>query len=55
MNRKFKRTAFIWNNIIIVFTVTFDQLNSSLLNKSIDLKNLVNMNGMLIIVYNCMN
>jgi len=49
MNRKFKRTAFIWNNIIIVFTVTFDQLNSSLLNKSIDLKNLVNMNGMLII------
>ncbi len=38
MNRKFKRTAFIWNrnlcNIINVFTVTFDQFNASLMNKS---------------------
>jgi len=34
--RKFKRTAFIWNSDIIkVFTVTFDQINASSLNKSI--------------------
>ncbi len=39
MNRKFKRTAFIWNTnlyIINVFTVTFDQFNASLMNKSIN-------------------
>jgi len=40
MNRKFKRTAFIQNrifsNIINVFTVTFVQCNSSLMNRSID-------------------
>ncbi len=41
MNRKFKRTAFIWNvticNIINVFTLTFD---ASLLNKSIYFKSI---------------
>ncbi len=31
MNKKFKRTAFISNNVK-VFTVTFDQVNASLLN-----------------------
>jgi len=39
MNRMFKRTAFIKNrvicNIINVFTVTFDQFNMSLMDKSI--------------------
>ncbi len=39
MNRKFKRTASILNRnlckIINVFTLTFDQLNASLLNKRI--------------------
>ncbi len=36
MNIKYKITAFIWNSKIInVFTVTFDQFNASLLNKSI--------------------
>ncbi len=38
MNRKFKRTAFIWNNCFVTlqhFNVTFDQFNTSLLNKSI--------------------
>ncbi len=38
INRKFKRTAFIRNiifcNIINVCTVTFDQFNAYLLNKS---------------------
>ncbi len=40
INRKFKITVFIWNlfemicNIINVFTITFEQLNASLLNKS---------------------
>ncbi len=37
MNRKFKRTSFIWNriifcNIINVFTVTFDQIIAVLAN-----------------------
>ncbi len=40
MNRKFKRTVFICNrnlcNIINVFKVTYDQLNASFLNKSIN-------------------
>ncbi len=37
MNRKFKRTAFIWIFCIIIniVTVTFDQFNASLMNKSI--------------------
>ncbi len=39
INRNFKRRSFIWNrifcNIIHVFTVTFDQVNVSLMNKSI--------------------
>lgn len=38
-NRKFKRTALIWNkncNIINDFTVTFDKFNVSLLNKMIN-------------------
>ncbi len=39
MNRKFKRTALfeieIFCNIIIDLTVTFDQFNASLINKSI--------------------
>jgi len=37
---KFERAAFILNrifcNVINVFTVTFDQFNASLINKSID-------------------
>ncbi len=40
MNRKFKRTAFIWIifcNNIKVFTVTFEYFNASLLSKSIHL------------------
>ncbi len=36
MNRKFERIEYIWIeifcNIILVFTVTFDHLNASLLN-----------------------
>ncbi len=40
MNRKFKRTVFfeieIVCNIVNVFTITFNQLNASLLNKSIN-------------------
>ncbi len=39
LNRKFKRTAFkieIFCNIINVFTVTFDQFDASLLNKTIN-------------------
>jgi len=41
LNRKFKRTAFIigknvFFNCINVCTVTFDQFNASLLNKSIN-------------------
>ncbi len=34
MNKKFKRTAFIFCNIINVFTITFETFNVSLLNKS---------------------
>ncbi len=41
MNRKFKRTALfeieIFCNIINIFTITFDQFNMSLMNKSINL------------------
>ncbi len=33
MNRKFK--IFIFYEIIYIFTITFDQFNASLLNKSI--------------------
>ncbi len=40
MNRKFRRTAFIWNrnlcNIRNVYIITFDQFKASLLNKSIN-------------------
>ncbi len=40
MNSKFKRTEFILNitfcNIILFFTVTFDQYHASLLKKSIN-------------------
>ncbi len=43
MNRKFRRTEFIWNtyfsNIINVFIITFDQFKASLLKKSIDFYN----------------
>ncbi len=43
MNRKFRRTAFIWNknfsDIINVFIITFDQFKASLLNKSINFYN----------------
>jgi len=43
--RKFKRTAFIWKiflvhvnfTVVKVFTFTFDQLNVSFLNKSMNL------------------
>jgi len=39
MNRMFKRTTFIWNIIFCyirhVLTVTFDQFNATLQNKSI--------------------
>ncbi len=48
MNRKFKRTEFIWNSSCLletnVCTVTFDQYNASLLNSFL--------NGS---VYNVMN
>ncbi len=41
MNRMLKRAAFIWNRslvyIIYVFTVTSDEFNASLLNKSMNL------------------
>ncbi len=40
MNRKFRRTAFIFCNIINVFIITFDQFKASLLNKSINFYNL---------------
>ncbi len=40
MNRKSKRTAFIWNrhifNIINVFNITFDQFNAAVMNKTIN-------------------
>ncbi len=40
LNRKFKRTAFLWNRnvciILNVFTGTFDQVNASLLNTNIN-------------------
>ncbi len=41
MNRKFRRTAFIWNRNLcnIVFIITFDQFKASLLNKSINFYN----------------
>ncbi len=39
MNKKLKRTVFIWNrlfcNIINVFIATFDKFNASLVNKNI--------------------
>ncbi len=55
VKRKFKRTAFIkievFCDIINVFTVTFDQFNTSLLNKSIDfIEELLN-SSVLIVLY----
>ncbi len=49
MNRKLKKME--WNNVNNVFTVTFDQLNASLLNKSI---NSIHKKKKKIIVFDCL-